>query len=147
MPWGCAARSARGEVLAEPGGEGCLVEVPAGEGEDGGYDLALRSVNAESVQAEEEVHGLEGDALVAVAERVVSGEAEPIGSSEGKEVGLGVVGEEVTGTVEGRFEERTIAKAYGATVSLDLVCVDGEYMSDSQPSRLGHLASSRMAFR
>jgi hypothetical protein len=32
-------------------------------------------------------------------------------------------------------------------VSLDLIGVDGEDMSDSQPAWFGHFASSRMAFR
>ena len=82
MP-GLKGQSARNSVLAEPGGEIGFVELPTGERENHDDDFFLRCFNAEAVQPEEEIHGLESDSLVSVNERMVVGEAESIGRGEG----------------------------------------------------------------
>lgn len=58
--------------MSEPTGESGLIKVAAREREDESHDLLFGSINAEAVQAEEEVHGLEGDTFVSVHEGVVA---------------------------------------------------------------------------
>ncbi len=65
-------------MLSKPVREAGLIDVSAGEREDNGDDLFLRRFNAKAVQTEEKIHGLEGDALVPVDERMVVGETETI---------------------------------------------------------------------
>ena len=62
------AESAGIDVLAEPVRESWLVELAVREREDKRDDFFFGRVDAEAVQTEEEVHGLEGDSLVAVYE-------------------------------------------------------------------------------
>ncbi len=58
--------------MAEPVGQGGFVEVTARQRKDGGDDLFFGRINAEAVQTEEEIHGLKGDALVAVHEGMIA---------------------------------------------------------------------------
>lgn len=78
-------------MLAEPSGERGLVKVSTRQREHNGNDLFLGSFDAEAVQTEEEIHGLECDALVPILERVIVGKAEAVGSSESGKVGVGFV--------------------------------------------------------
>ena len=103
-------------MLAEPGGEIGLMEFPTGEKENQNDDFFLCCFNAEAVQPEEEIHGLECDALVSVNERMVMGEAESIGCGEGGEIRVRVVGEPVSRTFEGRLQETPIPESKGPTV-------------------------------
>jgi hypothetical protein len=64
--------SARRDVVTEPVSQGGFVEVTARQRKDGGDDLFFGRVNAEAVQTEEEIHGLKGDALVAVHEGMIA---------------------------------------------------------------------------
>ena len=134
-------------MLAEPGGEIGLIELPTGERENQDNDFFLRCFNAEAVQPEEEIHGLESDALVSIDERMVVGEAESIGRGEGGKIRVRVVVEPVSGTFDGRLQETPIPESKGPTVSLDLIRMDGEDVYESKPTGFDHLASSRMALR
>jgi hypothetical protein len=78
---GLEGGSARGDVLTEPGSKIRLIQLAAGEREDQNDDLFLGCFNAKTVQPEEEIHGLECDALVPINERMVVGETESIGCS------------------------------------------------------------------
>ncbi len=109
--------------------------------------LFLGCINAETVQPEEKIHGLEGDALVPVHKGVVVREAKTIGCSKGGEVRVRVVVEPVTRTFDGRLQETPVSKSEGATVSFDLIRMDGEDVYESEPPAFDHLASSRMALR
>ncbi len=75
-------QSARGMVVTEPSSEARLIEVSARQRQDNGNDLFLRGFNAEAIQTEEEIHGLEGDAFVPINKGMVVGKTEAVGSSE-----------------------------------------------------------------
>lgn len=55
--------------------------------------------------------------------------------------------ETVAGAFEGRFQEAPVAEPEGSAVRLYLIRMDGEDVYWRKPAGLGHLASSRMAFR
>lgn len=139
--------SARDDVFPEPGSEAQLVEVAARQGEDGTYDLFFGGIDAKPVQPEEQIHGLEGHALVAVDKGVVLGDAEAVCRGQRREIGLGIVTKSISGALEGGLQESAIPKAVGSAMSLNLVRMDGENMRDNEPTRFGHLASSRIALR
>ena len=134
-------------MVTEPSSEAGLIEVSTRQRHDNGNDLFLGGVNAEAVQTEEEIHGLEGHAFVSIHEGVVIGKTEAIGSSERGKIGIWVVMIPVEGSFEGRFQETTVAESERAPVCLDLIGVDGEDVDNSKPTRFDHLASSRMALR
>ncbi len=58
--------------MTEPVSQGGFVEVTARQRKDSSGDLFFRGINAEAVQTEEEIHGLKGDALVAVHEGMIA---------------------------------------------------------------------------
>ena len=124
MP-GLEGGSARSDVLTKPGGEIVLIQLAAGEREDQNDDLFLGCFNAEAVQPEEEIHGLECDALVPINERMVVGETESIGCSQGGKIRVRVVVEPVSRTFDGRLQETPIPESKGPAVSLDLIRMDG----------------------
>ncbi len=66
------AQLARRNVLTKPGSETGLIEVTTRKREDRGDDLFFWCFDEEAVQTEEDIHGLEGDALVAIHEGVVA---------------------------------------------------------------------------
>ena len=134
-------------MLTKPGSKAGLIETSTRQGEDCGDDLFLGGFRAEAIQAEEEIHGLEGDALVAVHERVVLGEAEAVCCSQSGKVGVGFVPEPVARTFEGRLQEPTVPEAERPPVSLDLIGMDRENVNEGEPARFDHFASSRMALR
>jgi len=78
-------------VLTEPGSEAGLIEASTRQRQDRGNDLFLGGFNAEAIQAQEEIHGLEGNAFVPIHEGVVVGQAEAICSSESGKVCVRVV--------------------------------------------------------
>ena len=90
-------------MVPEPVGEACLIQIPAREGEDEGNDVFLGSIDSEGVQAEEEIHRLEGDTLVAIHKRMVAGDAESIGGCERGKIGFGLVEKPVARAFEGRL--------------------------------------------
>lgn len=96
-------------MVTEPGGEGRLIKVASGQCEHGGHNLGFGCIDAEAVKAEKEIHGLEGDALVAVDEGVVLREAEAIGGGKGSAIGALIVDEEVSRALKCRLEEGPIA--------------------------------------
>jgi len=138
---------ARVDVLPKPGSEAGLIELPSRQGKDGRYDVFFGGIERKAVQAEEQVHGLEGHPLVAVDEGVVLRDAESVCCSEGGEVGVVLVAESISRTFEGGVQESPIAEAEGPAVSLDLIGVDRENVDRSEPAGFGHFASSRMALR
>jgi len=146
MP-GPKGQSARNDVLADPGGEIGFIELTTGERENQNDDFFLWCFNAGAVQPEEEIHGLECDALVSINERMVVGEAESIGCGEGGKIRVRIVVEPVSRTFEGRLQETPIPESKGPTVSLDLIRMDGEDVYERKPTGFDHLASSRMALR
>jgi hypothetical protein len=133
--------SAWNDVLANPSGQVRLIQRAAGKRQDESDDLFFGSLEAEAIQAKDEVHRLEGDALVPIDEGMVLGETEAVPRGEGGKVGARVVGEPVPRPLQGRRQEATVAEAEGATVCLDLIIVDGEDVHDREPARLDHFAS------
>ena len=77
--------------MSEPLGEAWLIQVTARQGEDEGDHVFLRRIDSEGVQAEEEIHRLEGDPLVAIHKRTIAGEAESVCGGELGEIGVGLV--------------------------------------------------------
>ncbi len=134
-------------MIAEPSSQRRLIEITTCQSEHGGDDFFLGNVDAEAVQAQEEIHGLKGHALVSIAEGMVARDAEAVGRGQSRKVGVRVVVKSVAGPLERRFEEPTVAQSDSASVGLDLIRVDGEDVGGSQPTRLIHLESSRMALR
>jgi hypothetical protein len=141
------AGSPRGGVCLEPGRETLFVELSTGHGEHDGNDGLFRSHDPQAVQAEEDVHGLERHALVAVYERVVVGQRETAGSGEAGEPDVRLVVESVSRSIKGGLEETAITKTESSTVGPDLVGVDGEDDGLGEPAGFVHLASSRIALR
>ena len=134
-------------MVTEPSSEAGLIEISTRQRHDNDNDLFLGGVNAEAVQTEEEIHGLEGHAFVPIHEGVVIGKTEAICSSESGKIRIWVVMIAVEGSFEGRFQETTVAESERAPVSLDLIGVDRQDVYDGKPARFDHLASSRMALR
>ena len=133
--------------MAEPVGQGGFVEVTARQRKDGGDDLFFRCINAEAVQTEEEIHGLKGDALVAVHEGMIARESKPVRGRESGKVGLGVVKEAIARAFEGGLQESPVPEPEGPAVGSDLIRMDSEDLYLRNPTWFGHLASSRMALR
>lgn len=88
-------------MLTEPGSEAGLIEASTRQRQDHGNDLFLGGFNAEAIQAEEEIHGLEGNAFVPVHEGVVVSQTKAICSSESGKVGVRVVMNPVARSFEG----------------------------------------------
>ena len=114
----------------DPVGKLGFIELAGCEREDKGNDRLFRGLDAEAVQPKEEIHGLKRDAFVPVHERMVVGETEPIGRSEGSEVWVRTVAELVLGTLQCRFEKASIPESGRASVGPDLIRVDGENMHE-----------------
>jgi hypothetical protein len=95
-------------VLTDPGSELDFLELAGCQGKDKNHDLLLRGFDAESVQSEEGIHGLENDAFVPVSERVVVSEAKPICGSQRRKVSVGPVEESVLGALQCRFKETSV---------------------------------------
>ena len=139
--------SAWSDVLTKPRGQIGFLQLAAGKKENESDDLFLCSRDAKAIQAKEEVHRLEGDALVSIYEGMVLGETESVGCGERGKVGPRVVVESVLWPLQSRFQEPAVSEAEGATMRSDLIGMDREDLYDREPARLGHFANSRMAFR
>ena len=113
--------SAGVDVFSEPESEALLIEVAARQGEDGAYDQFLWGIDSKPVQSEEQIHGLEGHALVPVDKGVVLGNAEAVCCSQGHKIGLGLVVESISGPLKGGLQESPIPKAEGSAMSLNLI--------------------------
>ena len=120
------ARSSSLEVVPEPSREGVLVELTTREGKNEKYDFLFGGLDSESVQAEKEVHGLEGDALVAVHERVVLGEAEPVRGGQSGKIRLRIILEPVLRPLQCRLQKPAVSQPKGSAMGLNLVGVDGK---------------------
>ncbi len=134
-------------MTAEPIGKGGLLELPTREGEDEKHNLFFRSLDTEPVQTKEQIHGLEGDALVAVDKRMVLRKPVPVGCCQSEQIRSRIVLKPVSGPFQSRLEKITIPKSERTAVGLDLVGVDRKDVGGRQPDGLAHLASSRIAFR
>lgn len=117
---------AGGDALSKPGSQGCLIEVATCQSKNGRRDLLLGGIDAVAVQAQEEVHGLECDALVSVEERMITRDAKAVCCSKGREVGIRLVSKLIARALQGRLEEPVVTQADSAPVGLDLVGVDCE---------------------
>lgn len=73
-------------MTPEPVGQVGLIEVAARQGKNERDHILFRRIDAEPVQAEKQIHGLERDPLVAVYKRVIAREPESIGGSQRREV-------------------------------------------------------------
>ncbi len=73
-------------MLTDPVSKLGFTELAGCEGQDNRYDRFLGGFNAEAVQPEEEIHGLECDAFVPVNKRMVVGETKAIGRGQCSEV-------------------------------------------------------------
>ncbi len=113
-------------MVTEPSSEAGLIDVSTRQRHDNGNDLFLRGVNAEAVQTEEEIHGLKGDALVAIHEGMIAGESKPVSGRESRKVGLGVVKEAIARAFEGGRQESPVPEPEGSAVGLDLIRMDSE---------------------
>jgi hypothetical protein len=134
-------------VLSEPVGKRGFWQVTRGKSENQADHFGLLRVDTESVEAEEDVHGLEGDALVPVDEGMISSEPKPVGCCEIEEIGLRLVVEPISGSVQRGIEETLISKPKRSAMLLDLAGVNCTDHGGIEPPRLLHLASSRMALR
>lgn len=112
-------------MVAEPGSQLGLIELASGKREDEGHDLYLRGLDPETVQAEEEIHGLERGALVSINERMVVGEAKATGRGQRREIFIRIIVESVSGALESRLEEPPITEPRGPAMTLDLIGMDG----------------------
>lgn len=135
------------DVVPEPGSQARLIQVTTRQREDRGYHPFLGGIDAEAVQTEEEVHGLEGHPLVSIDEGVVPGDPKAVCRSQRGKVSAGLEVVAVSGTFEGGFQEAPVPKAEGSAMSLDLIGVDRQNVDRIKPAWLGHFASSRMALR
>ncbi len=113
-------------MVAKPGGEFCFIQIAAGEGQHQAYNLFLRCIDSQAVQAEKEVHGLECDTLVPVDEGVVSGNPKPIGGGQTAEVRSGFILETVSWPAEGGVQKTLVSEPEGASMRFDLVSVHGK---------------------
>jgi len=136
----------RDGVGSKPRGELSLTEGAAGDAEHERHDLFLLRLDSEAVQAEKDVHGLEGHTLVSIYEGMVVRQGESIGGREGAKIGVGFVNETVARAVHRRLKEARISQAIRSAVGVDLVGVDGQDHGSAEPAGFVHLASSRMAF-
>ena len=134
-------------MVSEPGGQFGFWQVTRGKGENQVHHFWFLCLNWESVEAEEHVHGLEGQALVPVQEGVVLSEPNTIGCCEIKDIGLGLLMETISGSVQLRVEKTLISQSKGSAMLSNLAPMDSSDHVGIEPPRLLHLASSRMALR
>jgi hypothetical protein len=86
-------------VPTDPVSKLVFIELAGCEGQDKRYDRFLGGFDAEAVQPEEEIHGLESDTFVPVNKRMVVGETKAISRGERSEVWVRTVVEPVLGTL------------------------------------------------
>ena len=84
----------------EPRSQLGFLKLASGKREDYGYDLFLRGLNSEAVQAKEEIHGLERDAFVSVDEGMIVGEAKAVCCGQRREICTRIIVKPVSGPLE-----------------------------------------------
>jgi hypothetical protein len=134
-------------MLPEPVGQLGFWQLPGGKSEDQADHVRLLGFNSKSVEAKEDIHGLEGDTLVPIDERMIPRDTKPVGCRQVREIGLGFVVEPNSGSLQSGIEETGIPQPKRSAVLLDLTGVDRANHGGVEPPRLLHLASSRMALR
>jgi hypothetical protein len=134
-------------MLSEPNGQLGFWQFTRGKSENQADHFGLLRVDLESVEAEEDVHCLEGNALVPVDKGMISSESKPVGCCEIEEIGLRFVEEPISGSVQSRIEEALVSQAKRSAMLVDLAGVNRTDHDGVEPPRLRHLASSRMALR
>ena len=87
-------------MLPEPASEVWFIELAGGKRKDQSHNLLLRGLDAETVQAKKEIHGLERDALVPINEGMVVGKAKPVCRGERGEIRIRLVMDPVSGAFE-----------------------------------------------
>lgn len=134
-------------MLSEPCRELRLVDFSTGKRKNQRDNALLRAFNSQSVQADEDVHRLKRDALVAIDKRMISGDAESVRGSENGEVALTIVLKAIAWSLEGRLKEPPVTHTRSTSVPRDLICLNRQDHANREPARLRHFASSRMALR
>jgi hypothetical protein len=86
-------------MLSEPIGKLGFWQVTCGQSEDQADHVGLLRFDPESVESEEDVHGLEGDALVPIDEGVIAREPKTVRCCEIEEIGLRLVVEPISRSV------------------------------------------------
>ena len=113
-----------------------FVQLPGSQGEHHRGDLGLVRLELDSVEPEEDGHDHEGDALVAVVERVPGREAVAVGRRQLGEVGLGPVGSALPWPSEGRLKRVLVAQAGHAAMLTYEVELHGLRDQAVDPARL-----------
>src|SRR5690606_32352616 len=80
------------DARADPVGKGGLIKLARGQGEHRLYDLVLRGVEVQSIEAEEDYRSEEGHSLVPVSERVIRADSECVIGGEPRKVRSLLVG-------------------------------------------------------
>src|SRR5687768_18444142 len=104
-----------------------------GELNDHVDDIGLGRIDFKIIQYEEHVYRDKRDALVAIDEWMIPSKAKAILGGKRREIGIGIVGENVLGPRERRFEHSLIAKSRTAAVLADLLCVQNLHKDAAQP--------------
>jgi hypothetical protein len=134
-------------VLSEPVGQSGFWQVTRGQRENQPDHLRLLRFDTESIEAEENVHGLEGDTLVPIEKRVISGEPKTVRCCEIEEVGLRFVVEPISGSFQRGVKETLVSQSERAAMLLNLAGMNRTDHGGVEPPWFLHLASSRMALR
>ena len=138
-------------MVTKPVSQGLLLDATRGHTQNKPNDIGLRGLYPVTVQAQEDIHHLEGYALVAIHKRMVACQPVAVSGRDPGQVGAGLVSPPVARALERRFEQTFIAQSERSSVLTNLVDVDGQHHSTVDPAGLlplaRHRASSRMAFR
>lgn len=134
-------------IGAEPGGEGGFVDCAGCEAEDGLGGGFLRGGEAVAVQFEEEDADNEAGAFVSVDEWVVEDDPGSVSGSQGDDVGIFAVGEELPGASERGGEQAGIAQAGSAALESQKTIVEHDGVALVNPDNLLHLASTCSVLR
>ena len=128
-------------VLFHPSGEAVFIDLPGRESKDACGRMRGIGAKAKAVQAEEDDERREGDALVAIDERVVSRQAERIARRQDCKISL-AIGVFIDRPRERGVQKAEITKAVRASEQRELLAVDIDHEIYAEPDRLGHFASA-----
>src|SRR6185312_2813401 len=98
-------------IVPDPAAQAFLADLACGEGEDDRRGMRRGGSKGYVVAAQEDHHGVERDALVAVHKRMIAGKAERIGCSECSHIRLSVI-PLVDWPQDGGLKKATIPNAF-----------------------------------
>ncbi len=128
-----------------PVGERFLRAAAARHGQHHGDNLVLGHLQVPPVEAEEDDHGQETDALVPVAVGMVGPEAVAVRRGEGCQIALGVIGLLVPGARERRLQRVLVTHAVKAAVLAQLLGVNRVDHEPVDPDRFRHRLLGKLA--